>query len=133
MLYDGVCGFCNRMNQFVLERDAAGLFDFASLQSPTGQGMLTKFGKDAGDLNTFYVVKDYQSGDPSVLDKSSAALFVVRTIGGPWRMLGAFAVLPTVILNVGYDLVARIRYRLFGRYDRCPLPAHEHRRRFIDV
>jgi predicted DCC family thiol-disulfide oxidoreductase YuxK len=133
VLYDGVCGFCNRMNQFVLARDARALFDFASLQSPSGHRILQRFGKRAADLDTFYVVENYQSTAPSLLSKSSAALFVVRTIGGPWRWLAVLGGLPTALRNAGYDFVARRRYRLFGRSEVCMLPPPEHRQRFIDV
>ena len=133
VLYDGVCGFCNRMNQFVLAHDARAEFDFASLQSPTGHRVLERFGKDARDLDTFYVVANYRSATPSLFCKSAASLFVLRTVGGPWRLLTALGVLPTALLNAGYDFVARRRYRLFGRSDTCILPAAGHRQRFIDV
>ena len=133
LLYDGVCGFCNRMNQFVLARDARGVFDFASLQSATGHRILERFGKNAADLDTFYVVENYQSAAPSLLSKSSAALVVLRTIGGAWRWLAVLGVLPAALRNAGYDFVARRRYRLFGRSETCMLPAPEHRQRFIDV
>ena len=69
----------------MLAHDARAVFDFASLQSPTGQRILERFGKNAADLDTFYVVEDYRSAAPSLLFKSSAALFVLNTIGGPWR------------------------------------------------
>jgi predicted DCC family thiol-disulfide oxidoreductase YuxK len=133
VLYDGVCGFCNRMNQFVLARDSRAVFDFASLQSASGRRILERFGRNAADLDTFYVVENYQSATPSLLSKSSAALFVLKAIGGAWRWLAATGALPAALLNAGYDFVARRRYRLFGRSETCMLPAPEHRQRFIDL
>src|SRR5262245_42294788 len=133
VLYDGVCGFCNRMNQFVLAHDPAGAFDFASLQSETGHRVLARFGRDADELDTFYVIANYRSAAPSLHFKAAASLFVLRTIGGAWKLLTIFGVLPAALLNAGYDLVATRRYRIFGRSETCILPAPEHRRRFIDV
>jgi predicted DCC family thiol-disulfide oxidoreductase YuxK len=133
LLYDGVCGLCNRMNQFVLPRDRAGVFVFASLQSRLGRSTLARFGQSSGDLNTFYVVKDYRADSPTLLSKSSAGLFVMRLLGSPWRWLGLFGVLPSGLLNLGYDLIASNRYRLFGRSDVCLLPSAEYKQRFLDI
>ena len=133
VLYDGVCGLCNRLNRFVVPRDTEGLFDFASLQSATGQSLLKQFGRNPQDLNTFYVVTSYRSGSSVLLSKMGAGLFVMKARGGPWRWLGLFGVLPIRLLNAGYDLVARNRYRFFGRHENCLMPSAEHRNRFIDV
>jgi predicted DCC family thiol-disulfide oxidoreductase YuxK len=132
-LYDGVCGLCNRVNRFLLRRDAGGRFDFASLQSPTGRAILKELGRNPDELNTFYVVKDYQSPSRVLLSKARGALFVLDSMGGIWRGLAAAGILPTPLLDFFYDLVARYRYRIFGRYESCPLPTAEHRQRFIDV
>jgi predicted DCC family thiol-disulfide oxidoreductase YuxK len=133
LLYDGVCGLCNRLNQFVLPRDIAGVFAFASLQSGAGRSALARFGRSSGDLNTFYVVTNYRSAAPRLLSKAAAGLFVMKTLGAPWRWLGLFGILPQALLNFGYDLIARNRYRLFGRADTCLVPSPEYRQRFLDV
>jgi predicted DCC family thiol-disulfide oxidoreductase YuxK len=128
-----LCGLCNRLNAFILTRDAQEDFGFASLQSPTGQSLLRRFGLATSGLTTFYVVTDYSADSPELLAKSRAALFVLSRLGGVWPALGVFGVLPTAILDAAYDLIARYRYRLFGRYEACPMPAPEHKQRFIDV
>jgi len=133
LLYDGVCGLCNRVTQFVLSRDAAELFDFASLQSETGRAFLLRSGRHPGDLDTVYVVADYRADSRRVLSKSDASLFIAESVGGPWRIFTVLRVLPAAMRDVFYDLIARSRYRIFGRYDTCPIPAPEHRKRFIDV
>jgi predicted DCC family thiol-disulfide oxidoreductase YuxK len=133
LLYDGVCGLCNRLNQFVLPRDRAGVFAFASLQSGLGRSTLARFGQRAEDLTTFYVVKNYRADSPALLSRSAAGLFVMKQLGEPWRWLSLFGVLPSGLLNLGYDLIARNRYRLFGRSDVCLLPSAEYRQRFLDV
>jgi predicted DCC family thiol-disulfide oxidoreductase YuxK len=133
ILYDGVCGLCNRLNQFVLPRDPGGLFDFASLQSETGRSIVKRFGRNPDDLDTFYVVTNYRTGSPALLAKAYAGLFVMKMIGPPWSWLGVLRLLPRALLDWGYDLTARYRYRLFGRFDSCLLPRPEHRNRFIDI
>ena len=133
ILYDGVCGLCNRLNRFVLKRDRAAVFQFASQQSALGQSLLGRYGRDPAGLETFYVIVDYGSDSPVLLSRSTAALFVFKTLGGAWRLAAVLRVLPRKLLDRAYDLVARNRYRIFGRYDTCPLPKPEHRRRFLDV
>ena len=133
ILYDGVCGLCNRMNQFILPRDVAGVFNFVSLQSGVGRELVRRFGRDPDVLESFHVIVDYHSEAPRLLSKARAALFVVTVLGAPWSWFRAFAVLSDAVLNRGYDLIARHRYRLFGRYETCLLPAAKHKERFIDV
>jgi predicted DCC family thiol-disulfide oxidoreductase YuxK len=133
ILYDGICGLCNRVNQFVISRDSRSVFDFASLQSETGRSLVKRFGREPDDLDTFYVVTNYRAGSSALLSKAEAALFIVKTLGAPWSWLGVFGILPKVLLNWSYDTIARNRYRLFGRFDTCPIPRPAERRRFIDI
>jgi len=121
------------MNQFVLKQDRAAVFLFASQQRPLGQSVIRAHGKDPARLETFYVIADYGSDSPIMLSKSSAVLFVLQTLGGPWRLATVVGVLPTKLLDWVYSLVARNRYRIFGRYDTCPIPRPEYKSRFIDV
>lgn len=133
VLFDGVCGLCNRGVRFVLPRDRAPVFDFASLQSATGRSWLTRFGRDPDALDTFVVITDYHGDTPGIRVRSDAALFVTGALGQPWRTMAVFRLVPRAIRDFAYDLIARRRYRLFGRYDTCPLPAPDERQRFIDL
>jgi predicted DCC family thiol-disulfide oxidoreductase YuxK len=133
LLYDGVCGLCNRLVQFVIPRDKRVVFDFASLQSDIGRSILRQHGRAPNDLDTFYVVTNYRTAAPALLSRARAALFVVTALGGLWRAAGLLGLLPTLVLDWAYDLIARRRYRLFGRYDKCLMPPPEHKNRFIDV
>ena len=132
VLYDGVCGLCNRLLQFVLAHDRRGVFRFASLQSATGQTMVARAGGDAGELTTFYVFANYETAEARPLTRSGAALFVASRLGWPWKAARVLGILPKVLLDRAYDLVARSRYRLFGRLEHCVVPRPEHRRRFVD-
>ncbi len=120
------------MVDFVVRHDACGTFSFASLQSDIGRSLVKQHGGDPESLETFYILSDYRTHSPSLRRKADAVLFLLQRIRGPWLMLGLFRVLPAGVLNWAYDLVARNRYRLFGRYDRCFVPDAEHRDRFLD-
>jgi predicted DCC family thiol-disulfide oxidoreductase YuxK len=133
ILYDGVCGLCNRLNSFVLSHDKKDQFRFASLQSATGQALLQRIGKDPNLLDTLYVLPSYQSGSGTALERARAALFILRALGTPWRWAGIFGVLPDSFLDFAYDCIAHNRYRIFGKYDQCRMPRSEDRKRFIDV
>jgi predicted DCC family thiol-disulfide oxidoreductase YuxK len=132
LLYDGVCGLCSQLVQFVLKHDVRRVFDFASLQSAIGQAMVKKAGGDPLDLNSFYVVADYRTSEPRTFMKSDAALFVLDRLGWPWKAARSMRVVPAAVRDIVYDAIARVRYRVFGRYEQCLLPRPEFRQRFID-
>jgi predicted DCC family thiol-disulfide oxidoreductase YuxK len=132
VLYDGVCGLCSRLVRFLLRHDGRAVFDFASLQSPTGKELVERSGGDARVLTTFYVVADYRTPAARMIAKGRAAVFVAAQLAWPWKIASAGAVLPTWLLNTAYDVVARNRYRVFGRYEQCLVPNPQFRSRFID-
>ena len=131
-LYDGVCGLCSRLLQFLLERDHRAVFTFASLQSATGRATVERFGGNPGELRSFYVLANHRA-DARIFSRSSAALFAARELGWPWKVAILMRVLPTAMLDRIYDIVARSRYRLFGRLEHCLTPRPEFRNRFIDT
>jgi predicted DCC family thiol-disulfide oxidoreductase YuxK len=134
VLYDGVCGLCNRMNQFVLRHDRVGLFRFASLQSSLAEHILSRHGASARDLDTVYVVVNHNLPDESLCPRSDAVVFVLTHLAGLWRPAGLLiGLLPRWFRDWAYDFVARHRYRVFGRSESCLLPSPETRSRFLDV
>jgi predicted DCC family thiol-disulfide oxidoreductase YuxK len=132
VLYDGVCGLCSRLVQFVLAHDRRALFAFAALQSETGRAMVERCGGNADELTSFYVLANYRTDHARMFSRASAALFVAGELGWPWKAAAIMRVVPLAILNRAYDVVARSRYRVFGRYERCLVPAPEFRGRFVD-
>ena len=132
LLYDGVCGMCNGIVRWVLAHDRRGKFRFASLQSPAAAAALAQFGTTAADLDTFYVVTNYGDAGSRLLARADGAMFVMSALGWPWKGTGVLQILPASLRNYVYDRIARNRYRMFGRYDHCPVPSPEHRSRFID-
>ena len=124
VLFDGVCNLCNRAVQFIIRRDPAGTFHFASLQSDAAR---TLVGPRATALDTFLL---WEEGN--VYDRSTAALRVARRLRGPVRLLTVFVVVPRPIRNAVYNLIARRRYQWFGRREECMVPTPELRARFLD-
>jgi predicted DCC family thiol-disulfide oxidoreductase YuxK len=132
LLYDGVCGLCDRLVQYVLAHDRDRVFHFAALQGAVAREALKPFGV-SGELTTLRVLVDYRSAHPRSLTKGRATIFVLSRLGWPWKAAGLLSALPSPLLDAVYDLVARHRYRLGGRYERCLVPPAEDRGRFIDA
>ena len=112
LLYDGVCGFCNRLVQFVLRHDDEKISRFASLQSSFGVRVLTEHGVDTSALRTAYVLAAGDGGQV-LLQRSEAILFLIGRFGGVWSVLAQMArLLPRGILDWAYNFIARHRYRI---------------------
>ena len=133
LLYDGVCVLCNRLNGFILPRDPQGKFGFASIQGHFARQLLEKYGRNVDDLDTFYCVANYGTPHQCLLSRASAGIFVLQELGGIWRLAVILKVFPLPLLNALYNLVARNRYRIFGRYDTCLMPNDTWKERFMDV
>ncbi|HYJ78724.1 MAG TPA: thiol-disulfide oxidoreductase DCC family protein [Longimicrobiaceae bacterium] len=126
VLYDGVCGLCNRLVQFVLRHDRHGRFRFAALQSEAGQALLREHGLPTDALDTFVLIEGGRA-----YRKSEAGLRVVRRLDAPWPVFWPLIVVPRPVGDLFYDLVVRNRYRMFGKLDACPIPSPEVRSRFL--
>lgn len=133
VLYDGVCGLCNGLVRFVIPRDKAGVFRFASLQSDFAHQFLLKSGIDSIAGDTIYVVPNFESAESTVLSRADASLFIASQLGRPWSWLAVMRVLPSGWLGAAYDFTARHRYRWFGQYSSCPLPSVRDKWRFLDI
>jgi predicted DCC family thiol-disulfide oxidoreductase YuxK len=131
ILYDGVCGLCNRFTQFVLKRDRRRHFVYASLQSKLASEKLDEYGCTAADLDTVYVLANHGSASERLLLRSEAVLFVLVELGGVWNLARFFQLLPTTLLDRAYNQVASRRYRWFGELPACPVPSPEQRQRFL--
>jgi predicted DCC family thiol-disulfide oxidoreductase YuxK len=134
LLYDGVCGLCNRLVRFILRRDRNGIFHFASLQSAMAARILARHGAQSSDLDTFYVVINPDLADETLLSRSDAVLSVLKLLGGlSSAAASVLQAMPRSFRNVAYNAVARNRYRIFGRSEVCMLPPEQERSRFLDV
>lgn len=132
LLYDGVCAFCNRSVTTILRFDRSGVLRFAALDSDFGRAVIDRHpGLEAVD--SFIFVDDPGRPEERVSVRSAAALRVAGYLGGPWRVLLIARVIPVRLRDWLYDRFAAVRYRVFGKYDTCPLPAPEVRARFLDI
>jgi predicted DCC family thiol-disulfide oxidoreductase YuxK len=132
LLYDGVCGFCNKSVRLILDHDRRGTMRFAALQSHYGQAVLRRHPELAG-VDSVILVEPAPGGGERVHVRSDASLRVAAYLGGFWKIFLAARLVPAPVRDFLYDLVARHRYKFFGRYDACPLPPPEVRARFIDA
>ena len=132
LLYDGVCGLCNRTVQFVLRRDGEKRFRFAPLQSAFAARLLGKKGVGASDLSSVYIAVFREEGE-ILLKQSDAVLWVMEKLPGIWPGVArVLRFVPRTVRDWGYRVIARSRYQLFGRYDTCPIPRESDRERFIE-
>src|ERR1700690_35488 len=132
LLYDGVCGLCNRFVRFILKHDCKDRFRFAALQSDFARAILARHGLNPDALDTVYLVFDYGQPGERLLARNEAATAVLRELGGFWRFwAGLLDLLPRGFRDWRYGLVARNRYRFFGKYETCPLPKETDRRKFL--
>jgi predicted DCC family thiol-disulfide oxidoreductase YuxK len=132
LLYDGLCGFCNHAVQFVLARDPGGAMRFAPLQGEFARALLARQPELSRVDSLILVEHAGRSGEERATTRSEAVLRIWSYVGGPWRAGNLLRLVPRPLRDWGYDRFARFRYRLFGRFDSCPIPAADVRARFID-
>lgn len=125
LLFDGVCNFCNRSVQFIIKRDQAAYFRFASIQSGTGQALLAQYNIPT-DLDSVILIENGRA-----YTESTAALKVCCQLDGAWKLFYALLIVPPFIRNFFYRLFAKKRYRLFGQTDVCMLPTTKQKTRFL--
>ncbi len=131
VVYDGVCGFCDRTVRFLLRRDRGDRLRFAAQQSELGARVLARHGRDARALSTLYVLAAYGTPDERILERSRAVFYAVAQLGGAPRAVGWLRFLPRLLTDAGYAIIARLRYRLFGRLDACAVPSADDRAKFL--
>ena len=128
ILFDGICNLCNSAIQFVIKRDKKNLYKFAPLQSDTAKALLQERGIDTSKIDSIILI------DPNTAyyTKSSAALEIGKTFGGGWRLIGVFEWVPGPVRDWVYDLIAKNRYRWFGKQNECMVPTPELKAKFLD-
>jgi predicted DCC family thiol-disulfide oxidoreductase YuxK len=127
ILFDGVCNLCNGVVIFILKRDSEEKITFAPLQSSYGIHILETCNLQTQDPDTFVYYRD-----GVCLTKSTAALYVLKDLGWPWKFFYVFKIIPSKARNLIYDLIAKNRYKRFGRREHCMVPNPEYKKRFIE-
>ena len=127
VFFDGHCNLCNGFVDFLIRRDHRNRIKFGSLQSAAFQPVFTAH----PELAKVDSVIALEPETGRVFVKSDAALRTLRELGGLWPLMGIFRIFPRVMRDWAYDVVARNRYRIFGRSDSCRLPTPEERAHFL--
>lgn len=127
IVFDHECIFCSSFIRFVFARDVSGFFLFTAAQSPLGQALYRHYGLDTKDFSTNLVIVD------GILHtKMDAFATAMQALGFPWSLLAIVNVLPRLLGNGAYDLIAKNRYRIFGKYETCLVPSSELRARVVE-
>ena len=127
LYFDGVCNLCNGAVQFVIRHDRGAAIRFASLQSNAGAAASRKVEARYGRRPDSLL---FELGD-QIWIESDAALQVARHLNGGWKALSWLRIFPRALRDSVYRLIARYRYRWFGRQDACMIPSPELKSRFI--
>nr|WP_263326745.1 thiol-disulfide oxidoreductase DCC family protein [Neobacillus sp. Marseille-Q6967] len=126
VLFDGVCNLCHNSVQFIIKRDPHGHFKFASLQSEIGNRLLEEYGLSQ-QTNSIVLIEHNK-----VYLKSSAALRICSKLSGLWKLLGILRFVPPIFRDPLYHIVAKNRYKWYGKSDSCMLPSPETKNKFLD-
>ncbi len=127
ILFDGVCNLCNGAVNWVIKLDKKNIFKFASLQSAYGLQVIKNYNLSNQYLNTIVLVES-----DKVYLRSVAVLRILKGLGGIYSAAYIFIIIPTPILNFFYNIVAKYRYRWFGKKDSCMVPDTALKEKFID-
>ena len=136
VIYDGHCGFCNRSVRWFLRRDRNDRVRVIPSESPRVAGLLARHGLAAFDsppaVNTVVVARNPGGPDEQIHFRSDAAIVLLAALPAPWPVFGILMrCVPRLLRDLGYRFIARIRYRIWGRYETCPLPTPDERSRFL--
>ena len=126
ILFDGLCNLCNSSVQFVIKHDNKNQFLFASLQSDASRKLLLQFNYENPKMKSIVLIED-----DNVYDKSTAALRIAKKLARPWNILYLFILLPKVLRDFFYTIIAKNRYRWFGKRDTCLTVVGKYKNRFI--
>lgn len=127
ILFDGICNFCSFWVRFILRRDPDKRFQFATLHhSKTGESILRELGLRGGEADTMIFVEGRET-----YVRSSAALRIAQAMRWPWRTAFVLIVIPPPVRDAFYKMIAKNRYRWFGRRATCFIPRPGDADRFL--
>ena len=136
VIYDGRCGLCNRSVRWFLRRDTRDCMRFIPSESPRVAALLARSGFASPALpdgpTTILVVRGFDRPSEQVFARSTAILAMLVELPSPWPSIATlFRIIPRPLRDLAYRFIARIRYRVWGHYDTCPLPTPVERARFL--
>jgi len=127
ILFDGVCNLCSGSVRFIINRDPSGIFKFAPLQSETGKNLVSQFGLSNRKLDSIILIEN-----SNYYLRSTAALKIAQRLGALWPLLSLLRLVPRPIRDYIYDIVARNRYKWYGKRAECMVPDADIKSRFLE-
>ena len=128
IIFDGICNLCNGAVNFIIKRDLNAVFAFTPIQSDLAGKLMKDHQMINAKFDTFLLIKN---GKAHI--RTDAALEVAKDLSGAWYLFNVFRIIPAPLRDIFYRLLARNRYRLFGKKDECMVPTKELRERFVGV
>lgn len=128
ILFDGVCNLCNGAVNFIIKRDKNNIFLFAALQEEVGKHMIRKYRVDTSKVDSILTLS---STTQNLEFKSDAALSISKHLGFPYSLLPVFKIVPKFLRDGVYDIIAKNRYRWFGKQEVCMIPTPELKSKFL--
>jgi predicted DCC family thiol-disulfide oxidoreductase YuxK len=126
ILFDGVCNFCNSSVNFIIKRDKKNNFLFSSLQSEYSQNFLTQNNFPKNNFDSIILIENNK-----LYRKSTAALKIAKHLNGLWKLSYTFIIIPPVIRDFFYDIIAKNRYKWFGKKEVCMIPDEKTKNKFL--
>ncbi|NND61967.1 MAG: thiol-disulfide oxidoreductase DCC family protein [Flavobacteriaceae bacterium] len=126
VLFDGVCNLCNGAVIFMIKRDKKDLLRFAALQDPIGQELVAKYGIDTSKVDSIVLIEN-----DKYYIKTTAALRISKILSGLYPLFSVFLILPAFTRDWTYEIVAKYRYKWFGKKDQCMIPTPELKAKFL--
>jgi len=125
ILFDGECNFCNSSVNFIIQRDRKDYFKFSPLQSEFAKEFFSKNNIE-NNFDSIVLIENEK-----LYKKSTAALKIAKHLNGLWKLAYVFIIIPPFVRNFLYDIIAKYRYKWFGRKDTCMIPDEKIKRKFI--
>ena len=127
ILFDGVCNLCNNSVKFIIKNDKNNIFKFAPLQSEYGINVQNRHNINTNEINSIILIDGEK-----IYTKSNAALHIAKDLNAPYFVFYIFIIIPVFIRNFIYDLIAKNRYKWFGKMESCMIPSNELKSKFFD-
>jgi len=126
IVFDGVCNLCNNSVAFVIKRDKSYKFKFAPLQSETAKNLISKLSMSNNKIDSIILIDNHK-----YYIKSTAAIRICKELGAMWSLVYILILVPKPVRDYIYDIVAKNRYKWFGKKEQCMIPAKELESRFL--
>ena len=126
ILFDGVCNLCSGAVAFIIKRDKSARYKFAALQSENGKNLISKFNLSPDKIDSILLLEN-----DKYFIKSTAVIKICRDLGALWPLVYIFILIPKSLRDYIYDLIAKNRYRWFGKKEQCLIPGQELESRFL--